>query len=224
MNSDNKNWILGVLIIIAAFFVLFVPSYGWKIRKFLSLAPKEDIPSLTAENVKLKTELAKLENVRNEIPNKPANYLRVVVLSAYPTNFKNELLVDSGKSAGIQEGKAVVINGILIGKIYKVFDDTSQVQTIFDGKFQSAVRIGVLGYNALLRGGAQPKLALISKNAKVVSGDAIYSASANFPYALPIGTIGEIGAASDNLFQEATINLPYDINAINYVLVDKNAK
>lgn len=218
--------LLIILITLLVVLILFKPYYGWEVRKFLApnfYGVQSNAPDLALENESLKAELTKLQNIESQLPTKPAGYIRAVVYSRYPMNFKNELTLNVGKNDGISEGAAVVFGGVLIGRIAKVFDDTSLAETVFDSRFGTAVRIGSAGIDALLRGGALPDVALMPAKSDVKSGDIVYSASPDFPYGLPIAEIGEAKVSSDRLFKEASLNFVYDINAVENVLVTKNA-
>ena len=215
---------MGALAVLIAGLIFFRPMLGWKLRSFLSPTVfLYDEKSLNQENQKLKAELAELKIIKSQIPDKPALYLRAIVYSRYPMNFKNEFLVNAGRRDGITVGSAVTLNKVLIGKTEKVFDDTALVETIFDGRFQSPVRIGDWGFSALLQGGSLPKAVLIPQKAEIKQGDIIYSASPDFPYGLTVGEVAAIRPSADKLFLEATINFAYDINAIQTVLIAKNA-
>ncbi len=230
----RTNWILIILIVVLAALILFQPHYGWEVRKFLAPSSTQlngASGNLAAENEKLKAELAKLRSIQAQFPDRSPDYIGAMVYSRYPLNFKNELLLNAGTHDGVVVDKAVIADGILIGKISQVFDTTALVQTMFDSDFQTAVRIGSAGLPAgalakagtqsLLRGGTLPKLTLIPLNAGVSSGDIVYSASPDFPYGLPIGEVATVATSSDNLFREATLNFAYDINSVSAVLVAK---
>jgi rod shape-determining protein MreC len=222
----RSNWFLGILAVFTAILVFIRPNYGWQLRRFLApnfYGAQSSALDLALENERLKTELAKLKNIQSQLPTKPPEYIRAVVYSRYPMNFKNELTLSVGKNGGVSEGAAVVFDGVLIGRITKVFDDTSLVETVFDGRFGAAVRIGSAGVDALLRGGSFPGVVLIPAKSDIKTGDIVYSASPDFPYGLPIAEIGEVKASSDRLFKEASLNFVYDINAVENVLVAKNA-
>jgi rod shape-determining protein MreC len=213
-----------ILIVFIALLVFFRPSYGWKLRGFLMpVARIQDNVALglAAENQSLKAELAKLQNIKSQIPEKPPAFVRAMVYSRYPLNFKDEMLLSAGRNEGVALGSVVVFEGVLVGKISKVFDDMSLVQTIFDSRFQSAVRVGTAGVDALLKGGSLPEIDLIPLKAKIESGDIVYTVSPDFPYGLPVGEVESIKVSANQLFQEATLSFAYDINAVETVLVAK---
>jgi rod shape-determining protein MreC len=220
----KKNcWFLGCGVAILLFLIFFEPSYGWRIRQWLS--PQDMSPTdpngLNAENVALKAQLAELQTVQSEIPQVPQGYLRAMVYSRYPMNFRNEILVNAGANEGIAVGKAVLFGNIFIGKVTEVFSDSALVQTVFDGDFKMPVRVGRSGYDALLVGGARPKAGSISKKASLTDGDVVVTADSNFPYGLPVGVVRDVSISADNLFEEASIGFSYDINGIQTVLIQK---
>jgi len=170
--------------------------------------------------------LGQLENTFSDRTNR----LKALVYSHFPFSIKKELIINLGNKSGITEGDAVLLplsfNGsnsteiILIGSVASTSDAFSVVRTLYDYRWQSAVRIGKEGVPGLLQGGLSPKVVLISKEAKIKKGDVIYSS--NFPQeiGLPIAQIKTFAMSDDKIFQEAEISIPYDLNRINAVLVN----
>ena len=91
--------------------------------------------------------------------------------------------------------------------------------TVFDTGWQSAVRVGPRGVDALFKGGNEPILALVEKNAGLLEGDIIYTAAPGFPYGLPLGEVREPRLAADQLFKEAKVSFPYETGKLRTVLV-----
>lgn len=221
---ERENWFLALLVVGLVFLIVWQPQAGWGLQGFLfgggAAAPSEN-EKLSAENLRLKTELDVFQSIKNQLPDETANAEEALVYSRYPFNFKNELLINIGFSEGILFGQAVIFDGFLVGEIGEVFDDASLVRTIFDRRWQSAVRIGKEGIEALLVGGNRPKLTLIDKKARIVAGDTVYSAAPNFPAGIPIAEVQAIEFSSDQLFQEATLRFSYEITGIRAVSVVK---
>ncbi len=221
--------LLSALIAILLFFVVFEPSYGWKIRSFFtplsgassSAAGGSAMNGLIAENDQLKTQIAELQGVAAELPTSTPNYLRAMVYSRYPLNFKNEIFVDAGALDGVATGSAVVYQGLLIGRVVETWPHYAAVQTVFDNDFRLPVRIGTGGYDGLLTGGSYPFIASIAKGSPVAAGDIVASAAAGVPYALPMGEVQSTSTSPDNLFELAGIVFPYDINQVETVLIAK---
>ena len=72
---------------------------------------------------------------------------------------------------------------------------------------------------ALLVGGLEPRLTLIAKDAKIASGDVVFSADQAFPLGGGMGSVRAVSKTGDTLLQEATLQVPYDIRKINIVLI-----
>ncbi len=182
---QKSNWILFILVVVLALLIFFKPYYGWEVRRFLAPSPAAqsgNSGNLALENEKLKAELVRLENIKSQFPDRAPGFIGAMIYSRYPMNFKNELLINAGANDGVSANKAVVVAGVLIGKVSEVFDSAALVQTVFDSRFQTAVRVGQGGAQALLKGGAMPKLSLIPLDSGASAGDIVYSASPEFPH------------------------------------------
>jgi cell shape-determining protein MreC len=216
-----RKWILGTLTFILIGAILFEPSYGWRLRQ--SLTPsgmaQGDTTTLMSENASLKAQLAVLGAIAAQTPQESQNYIRAMVYSRYPLNFKNEVLVSVGARDGVATGTAVVFEGMFMGRVVQVFPSEALVQTVFDSGFQMPVRVSTSSYDALLRGGSYPQVASISKTAALQAGDVVYTAAPGLPYGLPIGEIVATSTSPDSLFEEATLSFPYDINDVQSVLI-----
>lgn len=220
---DSLFLIVCIAVLIALVFLM--PEYGWKIQTFLrsnfgSATPQENSAAdLMAQNEALKAQLAELQSVAAQLPAAPSDYLRAIVYSRYPMNFKNEILVNAGSGSGVQAGKAVVFKSIFIGTVEKTFSDSALVQTVFDSGFKTPVRVGQKGYDALFMGGASPRAVSIKKDAALASGDIVYTAASGFPYGMPVAVVVSTSTSPDNLFEEATLGFAYDVNAVQTVLI-----
>ena len=228
MRPSQSHWVLGALIVVLVLLIFFAPSYGWTIRAWLSPAPggqnsstQTDSPSLAAQNAALQARLATLQAVASQLPTSTPDEVRAMVYSRYPMNFRNELLVSAGSNDGVAPGDAVVFQGMLVGQVQKVFPSEALVQTIFDNTLKMPVRIGGGGVNGLLQGGANPIVGSIAASAAIAPGDVVYSAAPGIPYAQPIANVVATGTSANDLFQQATINFPYDINDVETVLIIK---
>ncbi|RJQ29320.1 rod shape-determining protein MreC [Candidatus Parcubacteria bacterium] len=217
----RDRWLFVTLSLVLLALLLWRPETGWELRALLGSREEESrtADELYAQNIQLKAELAKLSVIESQLPAWSPEYIRASVLSRYPFGAKSELLLDIGERQGAEEGVAVAFQGVLLGKVQSVFDSTSVAQTVFDSRFEVAVRIGERGAEALFRGGDEPHLTLISKRAKVEPGDVVYSASPLFPYAIPLGEIEAVKLSEDQLFQEASMKFSYEIGAVRTVFV-----
>lgn len=142
------------------------------------------------------------------------------VYSTYPFNHRNLLSINGGARNQVKPGLSVTIDGkFLLGQVIESLERLSVVRTIFDKDFSLPVRLGDEGINALLAGGQSPRLTLIEKNARIKEGDLVYSAGRDFPYGLKIGTVGIITDSLAKSFKEAVLDLPYQMNNLQKVVV-----
>lgn len=222
IGMKKESWFLAVLILIILFLIAWQPRQGWPLQRFFLVNLNdfpEDYVALKSENIKLKAERAQFEHIQNQLPQKPENYLRALVYSRYPFNFKNKMLINVGAADGVQIGQPVLFGDFLIGRVEQVFGYSALVTTLFDQRWQSAVIIGERAEDALLVGGNQPLLTLIDKNAMVETGDAVYNGAPDFPYGIPIAEIRRISSSGNQLWQEAQLVFPYDLNDVRTVLL-----
>lgn len=219
--TSYNHWISGTLIIILAAAIFFAPSYGWAIRAWLSPSAvlQANSPTLAAENDALQAQLATLQVVASQLPTSTPTEVRAMVYSRYPMDFRNELLVNVGGNEGIQVGAAVIFQGMLIGQVRTVFPEEALVQTIFDDTLKMPVRIGATGADGLLQGGSDPIVESIASTVTIAPGDIVYSAAPGIPYGLPIAQVVATSTSPDSLFEQATLNFPYDVNNIQTVLI-----
>ncbi|MEK7212059.1 MAG: rod shape-determining protein MreC [Patescibacteria group bacterium] len=228
--NQRQSWILGLIIALLALVVLVEPSLGWRLAGFIYNGGDGSDAGSALENAALKAELARLAPLEKYLVSQPPrNFLQVPIYSRSPFNFKNEILVAGGESAGLKVGAPVAIalpgenqSGpliIIIGKVLKVFEDTAMVQTVFDSHFRLGVRVGKAGAEALLLGGGEPKVGLIPREEPVEKGEAVYAAGADFPNGAELGELGDVNFSSEGLFKEAPLKLPYDFNRLQVVSI-----
>jgi cell shape-determining protein MreC len=233
----RDSWFLVFFAFVLIVLVFARPDWGWSAQAFLlgSFAGGENatqLHDLQVENNALKSELAVLKDMKGELLSDRGASLSALVYSRYPFGFKNELLINAGKVEGVALGMPIVAmshlrsgadgHAVLVGSVEQVFEHTSVVKTVFDDSWRSAVRIGQNGVDALLVGGPDPKLTLISKDATSTAGESVYNASPGFPYGIALGLVDTVNIARDQLFHEATIRFPYDVGAVRTVFVLTN--
>lgn len=190
--------VLAAIVYFAGFFIKKEKAFDENLR-------------LKQENEELKAQIYKLQATDYGLRITNKAYLSVKVLSEYPFNIKNQIIVNAGEERGIKKSTpAVLKENILVGEVVEVFKNHSIVRTIFDPAWQSSVRIGREEANGLFQGGAEPKVVLIDKEKPLQVGDVVYSASADFPYGLKIGEVEEIRENSAGVFKEALLKMPFN--------------
>ena len=233
LNDMRYQVTIIILLVLTLGLIVFEPSWGWGLQRFFAgdnaksaLAPAQ---ALMVENESLKSEVALLAGVKDQLAISKLNTINVPVYAHYPFNFKNELLLAAGAKNGIAVGQPVLAaeslsatdqsRGVLLGTVIRVFPESALVRTVFDAHFQASVRIGKEGMRALFAGGLEPKVTLIPKNAKIMPGDSILSVDPGFPYGVSVGSLKEVRLATDHASQEATAVLPYEVADIRLVRI-----
>jgi len=217
----RDRWFLYASIFLLAGFIIFNFFSGLKLKTYFVKKNNSETEreSLRAENEKLKSQLALLVD-RGEYTDQAHDAIPAFVYSRYPFNLKSEFLISAGAKQGVRTGETVLFRGLLLGKIKEVQSDSSVVQTIFDSHFETAVRVGT-GVDALLKGGDEPHLTLIPKNADLKEGDTVYSAAPGILYGVPIGEVFKYIPKEGDPFGEASIGLGYALSEIRAVEIIK---
>lgn len=214
--------IFGLIVLLGALLVLGTPAFGIKSAIKNSLASifgvftpeselRQRISELELENANLRAQITR-EQVTPEGSG--------VVYSSYPFNTRSEVAVGIGSGQGVEVGD-IVTHGtnILIGRVKEVSSDISIVSTIFDPDFKTAVRIGDGSTDAVMSGGNELTLELIPEDATVELGELVFTASKDFPYALAVGRIREVGSDRGTSLQTAALIPEVDIRSLRNINV-----
>ncbi len=206
-----RRYFLIILIIIIAGTAYFADFFIKKERE------KTENISLKQENRQLLAQIQKNHLFITD-KNETDNFRAVRVFSTYPFNIKNTITISGGKNDGIEENMTATLGqDIFIGKVSKVFDDYSIVQTVFDPSWQMPVRIGISEVDGLLEGGNEPRVSLIEKSKPCIIGDVVYSASKDFSYGLKIGEVFSIKENPGGVFKEAVLKIPFNISELREI-------
>ena len=205
---------------------VFILGGNWfsRLERAAGLRPSagDSIENLRAENTALRVELEKLLGLKRQVLRFEPNVITAATYSSYPFSSKDTLIIAAGELAGVKPKMAVTANGLLIGRVTQVSKDASIVQTVFDRNFEMPVRLGDGRFDALLKGGASPVVSLIPREAEVKIGAGVYSASAELPLGIPLGELGEIEGSDGEVWEAATLRIPYDIYGLKFVSVIVN--
>ena len=188
---------------------------------------KEENKNLYLENMKLKkyeilsnmyeSENLLLKNQLNLVPQKIPNFITVRAISAPGNVFAHSLLINSGRSAGIEKGNAVLFNGMFIGQIVSVGNNSSRVLLISDVNSMIPVVVSnnripsiLTGENLIL-----PSLKFLPNNVKLNHGSIVQTSGHGglLPAGLPIGTV--VKHSSEKNYVKPLI----DLNLIDYLQV-----
>lgn len=204
---------LPVIILFGAFYFYMpiIPVWGW----ISGLASQEQ--QLILENESLKAQIKELGIMNNELRD---SYLVAKIYSTYPFNDKHIFTIAAGVNQNLFESMPVLAaKNIFLGKIIKVFDDYSEVKSIFSPDWQMSVKIGEKGVDGLLVGGLNPKVTMVVSDKEISVGEGVYSTGKEFPYGLKVGKVRSVQVGTSSFFQEALIDLPYDFNNLREVWI-----
>ena len=188
---------------------------------------KEENQNLYLENMKLKkyeilsnmyeSENLLLKNQLNLVPQNIPNFITARAISAPGNIFAHSLLINSGRSAGIEKGNAVLFNGMFIGQIVSVGNNSSRVLLISDVNSMIPVVVSnnripsiLTGENLIL-----PSLKFLPNNVKLNHGSIVQTSGHGglLPADLPIGTV--VKHSLDKNYVKPLI----DLNLIDYLQV-----
>lgn len=207
---------LPVIILFGAFYFYMpiIPVWGW-INGRVSQEQQ-----LILENESLKAQLAELLVKSEQLKVEDVNYVTAKIYSTYPFNDKHIFTIAAGADQKLSEFMPVLVaKNILLGKILKVFNNYSEVKSIFSPDWQMPVKIGGAGVDGLLIGGPNPKVTMIVSDKEISVGEEVYSTGKEFPHGLKIGKVRSVQVDTSSFFKEALIDLPYDFNNLQEVWI-----
>ncbi|MDD5547516.1 MAG: rod shape-determining protein MreC [Candidatus Pacebacteria bacterium] len=182
---------------------------------------------LLLENESLRAKILELESLQSKtVKENGIIYKTAYAHLTYPFSHRNLFTINFGSNDGAERYMGVAAApGILMGQIMEVYPNISIVKSIFDSNFKTAVRIGDYGVDALFEGGNEPVASMVKKGKEIKVSDAVYSASADFPYGMKIGEIKEIlNSNKEGVFNKASVGVNYNLNEIREVFVITNYK
>lgn len=197
--------------------LLLLVAAPWYIRKPSSLGDALRLifraGSFREENLVLRKELFDTQSLLSKQPpviSTQTDFISAKVFSSYPFNPKQRIFLAAGKNQGLNEGNPVLFSKtVLVGFISRVFDDTSEVLTVFDSKFSLPVRLGDNEVDGLLEGGIVPRVTLIDKGKSAVAGGRVINAAKEAPYGLLLGNLETLREDVSGAFLESPVSLPY---------------
>jgi cell shape-determining protein MreC len=172
------------------------------------------------ENQSLRAKIIILKNQPTLAKFGQAMRIQATVYSQYPLSSTGRIIIAAGREEGVREGQVVTVApDVFLGVVSKTYDHSSEVKTLYDLGWELPVKIGSNKLDSLLIGGHEPRLTLISKKKPADAGMEVYLASSKYPYGLLVGSMGDPMGSEQNLFQEASLTLPYSLSDTQVVYV-----
>ena len=134
------------------------------------------------------------------------------------------ILIDKGFDDGVRVGMPVEAARGLVGQVYRVTNNASQVALLTETASAIPVRLGSTRATGMLRGagrGALPTIDWIDLQYNVQVGELVTTSGlgSKFPENLVIGRVTQTERNEAELFQQATVQPAVDFNAIEIVFV-----
>ncbi|MFH1188509.1 MAG: rod shape-determining protein MreC [bacterium] len=215
------------------FLICFVVSifiggmyYFWAVPYYMRTVFSIHTPShFFIPYMDLRNRITDLETENNDLKNQLFNQvlrtgLSVEVYSSYPFNQLRDIVIDSGFEENAKIGMYVTYGGtVFIGKVIEVQQHTSIVHTIFDDNWEMPVRIGESEVDGLFHGGNTLIVDLIPRDASIIEGDMVVTASSEFPYGLEIGRVQDIIEILGEPFKKVTVAPPIRLGELRNVQI-----
>lgn len=222
-------------------FQQFGSALGYGIRSFTGIfegvtSLKNENQELRKKNLELMAQNAALEQQGAEnqelrrnldlLPKGEEEFLAATVIAKDPSGLQNFFTLDKGSEDGVRPGMAVVVEaGVLVGRVTKVFQNTSIVTLVTNQESVVNVETSKSAIRGVARGehGLNIKLDMVEQGQQLAVGDGVVTSGLGeeYPRGLLLGTISHIGFSDDKLFQQATISSPVRISNLRFVFLIK---
>lgn len=201
-------------------------------------ALRDDIAELTAENSRLKSEVATQDYDRNRLEEfegltSAAENLgyalvpaRVVGLGA-AQSFSHTVTIDAGSSSGIHPDMTVVNNDGLVGRVLRVTRTTATVLLIIDtesvvgGRVGESMEVGFLHGRGVLGDAGRLDLDLVDESEVPADHDSVvtWGSDGGAPYVsgVPVGRVVSVYSSLRDTSQRAVIEPYVDFGALDVV-------
>jgi rod shape-determining protein MreC len=211
---------------------------NWSTLRAQNESLKAQVDTLTIDNLRVNELEGENERMRSLLKFKQLNpgydfrggQVIARVISEGPSNYRRTLAIDLGAQEGIERGMPVVTEAGLVGRIDKVYPDSSTVLLITDASSavdamlqRSTSRVvGVVQGTA----GGQPIMDYINQDADVSVGDLIITSGlgGGFPKGLVIGQVESVRRMDYEMYQQAVVRPTVKFDRLEIVLVITNFK
>jgi rod shape-determining protein MreC len=208
---------------IGGFRTLVIATFGW-VQEGFSWIPnpaaiQNENNALRELNLQLSNEVTRMRDavVENkalrsllELKKKSDNELIAVsVVGITKVQLRNYLIIDKGKSQGIESGMAMRTDAGIVGTIIGVSDNYSIVETIMNSDVKISSKCLRSDYKGIIvwEGGQYLLMKDVLQSYDVKKGDIIVTSdfSNKYPVNVPIGKVVETGEEEGHLFLKVVV-------------------
>jgi len=145
------------------------------------------------------------------------------VIGASPDPSSHMVFISRGSRDGVKRDMGVITPEGVVGKVFAVYPDTSQVLLLTDKESGVGALLGTSRAQGPVRGSGEPLLALeyISNDVKVEQGEKILTSGQDriFPKDLPVGTVMQVQPDHRSPFQKISVQPSARLDGLEEVLV-----
>lgn len=189
--------------------------------------------ALLAENIRLKAELQDYSRLKTQLGTPSFAEFRTVpvALAGRPLDtFQSKFLLSKGARDGLVLGAPLVVNSsALIGFIAELSETTAVGQLVLAPETTLAAQVAptdadaTLRATGLVRGQHYTSLLLttVPRDVPLKADQAVVTEAkvGVVPFGLLLGTINSIQSSENDVYQEATLTLPYDVDQLRAAVV-----
>ena len=194
---------------------------------------QEEVANLTMENAQLQQERYELESLRElyDIDEATSEYEKTGarVIASDATNWFYSFTIDKGSDDGIEVDMNVIAGGGLVGRVVSVGPNYARVLSIIADNSNVYGTVLTTSSNLLVSGNLQSVMTdgvisfeqLSDREDQVQTGDKVVTSNISSKYlpGIPIGYIGSIETAANNMTKYGTITPAVDFQHLQEVLV-----
>ncbi|HSX25334.1 MAG TPA: rod shape-determining protein MreC [Candidatus Andersenbacteria bacterium] len=193
---------------------------------------QEKVAQLQLDNMRLTSELADYRRLREQLAAPAFDSMLPIyahVITRPIDTLQSEYIINKGIAEGVGNGDAVVVNGsALVGFVSQLSLHSAVVQTVFHPSTSITVETvskdsGAAPAQGLLTSRFQTSLSMgtIPRDATITAGQSVVTTSngQQLPYGIVVGTIASVSKPENEAYQQAIIELPYNVDTIEAVTV-----
>ncbi|MCL6622191.1 MAG: rod shape-determining protein MreC [Syntrophobacterales bacterium] len=150
------------------------------------------------------------------------------IIAYDPSLWSRAVIIDQGRSAGVEPGQAVVAPAGIVGRVVEAYPRHAKVMLIVDRLSGADALIQRTRIRGILQGRGANRSALeyVPKSADVQVGDVVISSGLGgvYPAGLVFGKVSAVNKRGAGVFQEVEVTPAVDLSTVEEVLVVKSAK
>jgi rod shape-determining protein MreC len=188
---------------------------------------RTEVAALRMRNAQLESRAAEADRLAGLLGFRDAHsevqMLAARVIGATPDPSSRMVLIDRGSRDGLRRDMGVITPEGVVGKVFAVYPDSSQVLLLTDKESGVGALLGDSRSQGPVRGTGEPLLGLeyISNEVRVEPGEKILTSGQDriFPKDLPVGTVEQVQPDRHSPFQKISVKPAARLDGLEEVLV-----